>query len=295
MDITHSEAVGTVTTRRDHTEMRSLLAFVGLTFGISWVVWLSLAAAVNGLLPVPVTSSSVTFMVWMIAGAWAPTVAALLITARTEGRAGVRSLLSRLGRWRVNWRWYGVALLLPFSLAALASVMHVALGGNPPPGPAMEPFFAPLIVLLVSLPIHLVVGGALAEEPGWRGYALPRLQQRLGMMGAGIVLGLIWWTWHWPTLLIPGSGQSHLPFGGYFLLMIAWSQLFVWLVNRARGSVLLAVLFHAAMNAAISTALPVFLGDDMRAGWIFIGLLWLAALATIVSAKVPAGANRENN
>lgn len=285
MNMSRSETVGPAPTRRQDTETRQLLAFFGLTFGCSWIVWLSLAAAVNGWLPVSVTSSSVTFIVWMIAGAWMPTLAALLVTARAEGRAGVRDLLSRLARWRVNWRWYGVALFLPFSLAALASIIHVALGGDPPPGPAMEPLFAPLIVLLASLPIHLVVGGALAEELGWRGYALPRLQRRLGMAGAGMALGLIWGVWHLPTFLIPNSGQSHLPLGGYLLLVAAWSQLFVWLINRARGSVLIAVLFHAAMNAAISTALPVFMGDDIRAGWMFIGLLWLAALATIVMAK----------
>ncbi len=286
MKVFSAEAVAEVTSRGSDTQVRALLTFFGLTFGLSWVAWLTLAAAVHGLLPVRVMPGSFVFIVWMLAGAWAPTVSALLVAAHTAGRQGVTDLLHRLSRWRVGWHWYAVALLLPFALAALASAAHVALGGAPPPGPAMEPLIAPLIVLLVSLPIHLVLGGPLAEELGWRGYALPRLQRRLGLTGAGLVLGVIWWLWHLPTFVIPGSGQSHLPLGGYLLLILAWSLLFAWLVNRARGSVLLAVLFHAAMNATVSTALPLFAGDNLRGGWIFIALLWLVALTSIALSQV---------
>lgn len=286
MKIFSAETLAEVTSRGSDTQMRALLTFFGLTFGLSWLAWLTLAAAVHGLLPVRVTPGSIMFIVWMLAGAWAPTVSALLVTACTEGQQGVAQQLQRLTIWRVGWCWYVVALLLPFALAALATAAHVALGGDPPPGPAMEPLFAPLIVVFVSLPIHVVVGGPLAEELGWRGYALPRLQRRLGLTGAGLVLGVIWWLWHLPTFVIPGSGQSHVPLGGYLLLIMAWSLLFAWLVNGTRGSVLLAVLFHAAMNATVSTALPLFAGDDLRGGWIFIALLWLVALTSIALSQV---------
>lgn len=298
MKVFSAEAVTEVTPRRRDPQARALLTFLGLTFGLSWVAWFTLAAAVHGLLPVRVTPGSFVFIIWMLAGAWAPTVSALLVTAHTEGRRGMADLRGRLTRWRVGWHWYAVALLLPFALAALATAAHVALGGDPPPGPAMEPLFAPLIVLLVSLPIHLVLGGALAEELGWRGYALPRLQRRLGPTGAGLVLGVIWWLWHLPTFVIPGSGQSHLPLGSHLLLILAWSLLFAWLVNGTRGSVLLAVLFHAAMNATVSTALPLFADDDLRGGWIFIALLWLVAMTTIVLFQMGnrgASATKETN
>lgn len=89
-----------------------------------------------------------------------------------------------------------------------------------------------------------------------------------------------------------------MPLGGHLLLILAWNLLFVWLVNRARGSVLLAVLFHAAMNATVSTVLPLFAGDDSHGGWIFIALLWLVALTSITlfqMGKRGASATEEAN
>ncbi len=89
----------------------------------------------------------------------------------------------------------------------------------------------------------------LGEEPGWRGFALPRLQQRYGPVLGTIVLGTLHALWHLPTGFIAGGP----------LYRIAGSFLYTWIYNHARGSILIAILIHGAANAAgtlVSLDLP---------------------------------------
>ena len=99
------------------------------------------------------------------------------------------------------------------------------------------------------------MGGPIAEELGWRGFALPRLQARIGALAAGLVIGVAWGLWHLPFFLF-GEGASvvgGMPFVWYVLLIVAWSVLMTWVYNNTRGSVLLAILFHAAINTTMGS------------------------------------------
>lgn len=105
-----------------------------------------------------------------------PALAAILVTGVIEGRAGVRRLLGRIKRWRVGLRWYAVALF-GFMFAYIAGYVAI-LGGDPliavfENWPLFFTVFLPLLVLGIFVP-------AIGEEPGWRGFALPRLQERYG-------------------------------------------------------------------------------------------------------------------
>ncbi len=91
-----------------------------------------------------------------------------------------------------------------------------------------------------------LLGGPLFEEPGWRGYALPRLQARLGPLPAALTLGMIWSAWHLPLFLYPG--WTSLPIWLYFLLVTAFSVMISFAANLARFGVLAPILLHAAFN-----------------------------------------------
>jgi uncharacterized protein len=118
------------------------------------------------------------------------------------------------------------------------------------PDVAALPFFA---VLFVS---QLVTSG-LFEEPGWRGFALPRLQERHGALCGTVVLGLCWGCWHLPLFLIPGvyiagTGLATvgIAFSQFLVIEVAMAVIFTWLFNHTRASVLLAVMLHAGLNSA---------------------------------------------
>ena len=158
-------------------------------------------------------------------------------------------------------------------------------------------------MLLVEFVRILFLGGPLGEEPGWRGFALPRLQQRRTALTSSVLVGLIWGLWHIPLYLLPGTGQHELlrtgtspafAIGGFVGWTIGLSVLFTWLFNQTRGSLIVVILFHAAVNLA--AFLPATVGSTGAATLLNVLLTWIAAIVVVVSfgrtrlASTPRGA-----
>jgi len=141
---------------------------------------------------------------------------------------------------------------------------------------------AALNVLLIFL-----VGGPLSEEFGWRGFALPALQERWGWRVASVVLGGVWAAWHLPLFYSSGTLQSHWPFGWFALSVIASSVLFAWLFNRTQGSVVPVLVLHTTVNAWLMivpvTVLPD--GSNLRLSQFVVGILVLTAVALLVGGE----------
>ena len=154
-------------------------------------------------------------------GLFGPSAAAVIVTAAGEGRAGVRTLLARVLDWRVRPAWYAVALGLPFVLTGAAALLHLLLGGAGP-----FPLY-PIGVLSIVLAV-LVVG----EEIGWRGYALPRLTARFGVLGASLILGLLWACWHLANSTIPGLERYWTAFPAFLFFVVAQTFLFTWIAGN---------------------------------------------------------------
>lgn len=220
--------------------------FFLLTFGLAWAIWLP------AILFVPEA-----LIFFIIPGAWAPTVAAVLVIAASEGRAGVRALFQRLFRWRVGWQWYAVVLFGIALLAYIAVGLNVVFfGGQVLPlqlPPNVPPEAWPIVILIVFV-VNIFVGGPLAEDIGWRGYALPKLRERMNTVLASLVIGVVWVIWHAPFFWVAAGGVAvgHLPFAWFALLTTAWSVLFAWVYVNTH-SILMPVLFHAAVNTTLGT------------------------------------------
>lgn len=217
-----------------------LFTFFVLAYVLAWVLIL-LAA-----------SGSLVFGFLALFG---PTAAALIVAGVTEGRAGVKDLLGRVVDWRHHPKWYAVAIGLPILLAVAALGLNSLLMGAPMTLAVEQP-----LGLTVMLAI-LVIG----EEIGWRGFALPRLQARYNSLGASLLLGVFWAAWHLPNALLPGLGHYVTAFPAFLLYVIGMTVLFTWLANHTRNAVLLAWIFHAAIN--VSGAYLSF-GDSTRQWWL---------------------------
>jgi membrane protease YdiL (CAAX protease family) len=107
-----------------------------------------------------------------------------------------------------------------------------------------------------------LLGGPLGEEPGWRGYALPRLEARFGAIRASLLLGILWTGWHLPLFLI--KGWVSLPLWAYWLVLVGVSVIMSWGVNLARFSVLPAIVMHAAFNTVTRFLSGLFVGTAPR-------------------------------
>ena len=258
--------------------MRDVIGFVLVTYTASWLFF---AAAgwwthAEGASPGSAAVRSVLFMM----GTVAPTGVALAWTARGRGREAVTALLRRLVQWHPDWRWWLFAAGYMATIKLLVAVAHRIIAGAWPTF-GTEPWY----VIVGAMLLSTVVGGQAGEELGWRGFALPRLQSRLGMARASLLLGVVWAVWHLPFFFIPGVDKYGQSFPFYALQVIALSVAMACLYAHTNGSLLLAMFMHSAVNQTkgiVSSALPdpgnVFALRAPLPGWLTLGFLWLGAI-----------------
>ncbi len=179
---------------------------------------------------------------WTFA-AFSPLVAALIVIPLTQGLSGLRELGSRMIRWRVRWYWYAVAIGLPLGVVLLTAGLNVALGAS---APSLAQFGSVSTILLVFA-VRLVNpgDGALGEEPGWRGFALPGLQSTLSPLASTLILGVLVSGWHAPILFLEEGSLQPPIVVGYLLGSVAVTFWYSWMFNRTGGSVLITLVSHA--------------------------------------------------
>jgi membrane protease YdiL (CAAX protease family) len=249
---------------------RRLIAFFVLAYALSWWAWPLYAL---GVLPNPVAS-------------FGPFLAAIVVLALTEGKAGIAGLFRRMIRWRVAPGWYAVALLLPAVLALAATGLNVLLGAEPPSAEELGGWSALFSTFAIVLLIP-GVGGAW-EEPGWRGYAVPRLQRGRSALVASLILAALIAGWHLPLMVV---GQVHY---SDIVLMVGGVIVFNWVFNNANGSVLIIMLMHAANNTVSGSFFsPMFSGaDSVRQSWM-LALVWAVAAALVIAIAGPVHLSRK--
>jgi membrane protease YdiL (CAAX protease family) len=194
-----------------------------------------------------------------------PFVAAVVVLLLTEGRPGVWALLRRMVQWRISWKWYALAIGLPTVAALIAATGTVALGAEPPTSAELAtwtnivPFFFFALIVPMLGPW---------EEPGFRGYALSRLRRTHSPLVAGLLVGVLAAGWHLPLFF-----TGDIPLADV-VLVIAAGVVFAALVWGSGGSVLIAMVMHAASNAVSGEFISqMFLEDAAVEGWIR-ALVW---------------------
>jgi membrane protease YdiL (CAAX protease family) len=221
---------------------RPLISFFVLAYAVTWLLQSPLL--ILGL-PVfsPVTHAPALYLLPSIA--IGVTGSAFLMTAVTQGRAGVRRLLQRIAWWRVGLPWFAVAVLL----IPVSEVLAAAALGSPDALRAFTP--AALLFYPAAYFSHFFFG-PLFEESGWRGFALPRMQHRFGPFRGTLLLGLLWSAWHFflyvPTWLQEGVGDVLAGVGTFTVTTTTMTFIFTWLFNNSKGSVMLAILLHGSVD-----------------------------------------------
>jgi uncharacterized protein len=183
-----------------------------------------------------------------IFGATGPLIAALIVIPITQGRAGLRELGSRMIRWRVRWYWYVLAIGLPLAVFLVDVTLNVALGAPAPSLAQLTPFSGVIVVFAVRLINPL--DGPMGEEPGWRGFAQPRLQASRSPLLATLILAVLVAVWHVPLVLLPQFGGSPLE----LLATFAVTFWYAWLFNHTGGSVLLTLVAHSTQGIVQTNA-----------------------------------------
>lgn len=284
-----------------------LFCYFGLALGISWAAWIPYAAGKAGLIAHQLPAE----FVWL--GEYGPSLAALFLAAWEHGLAGPRNLLSRLLRWRVHPGWYFATILLFPALALLSVTMDRMASGVWPAFAGWEAWpaqyrerisaFAPSLGLVHALVTWMeqgawatvlvfltlaITNGGLSEELGWRGYALPALQDGgWKAWSASLLVAFLWTLWHtgpdfWQVVFTsrPPDATSFAAIYvvQYFLLLFPLSIVYSFLWNGTGGGLLLVVLLHAVYNITVNVASSLW--PEFPMGY-FVLLLWILSMALL--------------
>lgn len=246
--------------------MATLGAFFGLTFLLAWTLWIAAT-----ILPGPPALT-------LVPGTFAPGIVAICLTARSDGRPGIRALLSRVLDWHVKPGWYVFAVSYMGVVKLAAAVAHRAMTGVWPEF-GRDPWYLLLVAVAFSTPFQA------GEEIGWRGYALPRMACRMGLGPASVILGIIWAFWHLPFFYILKTEMAGHAFLPYLLSVTAMSVAIGWLYENTRGSLLLVMLMHAAINNT-KDIVPSVSADGSKAAtpmmWLTAAVLWAIAVFFLI-------------
>jgi membrane protease YdiL (CAAX protease family) len=253
-----------------------LISFFVMAYAFSWIVWSPWVLGEDGAqvlppgLSVPTSAARLLLAAGILAG---PSLSAVIMTATTEGRDGVRRLLGRLALWRVGMPWYLFSLLGVPLIMLLGTMIYS--GNLPNLGALGGPSY--LLSYLATYVFVMALGGPLFEEIGWRGFALARMEALHGPLLASVILGVLWALWHLPEFLVPSwaassGGGGILGITLFIVTAITFTIVITWVFNNTRASVLLAILVHTSIDAftvplgeifpagAVSSALPFIIG-----------------------------------
>lgn len=229
-----------------------LTSFFVLAFTLSWLAWLPYILSGNGVAAWGFTFPGGQFgsqLLGVLPGAYlGPIASSLLVTAVTEGRHGLRVWRSRMTRFRVNWRWYAVVLISVPAAMTLATTMVTDRAPVLPAATVLAAFLPGLVLQMITT--------GLAEEPGWREFAMPRMQRRYRPVTATLIVGVLWGAWHLPLFLTEwgGSTNSGLKPLEFVVTVVAFSFVMTYVFNRSGESMPLVMLLHTSVNNFISTA-----------------------------------------
>ena len=223
-----------------------MLFYFLITFFVSWIFWIP--AALNGQ-EVSVFPNNL----FLILGGLGPFLCGTLLVIIDKDKDFKKRFLKRLIDFRqISEKWAAVIFFtFPFINLLAVSLALLQTGENTIIYDLKSILAQPLsfVFFLVST----LFFGPVPEEIGWRGYALPKLQEKFNALGASSILGFLWAIWHIPLFFIQGTYQNSIGFGTndfwvFLLLFLPETILITWVFNNTRQSTLAAIFFHFMIN-----------------------------------------------
>ncbi|MFD2418026.1 CPBP family intramembrane glutamic endopeptidase [Amycolatopsis pigmentata] len=272
--------------RPNFVSRHRMTSFFALAFGLSWLAWAPYVLCENGLgilhFKFPTVAGS-SQLFGVLPGAYlGPILSAFLVTALAEGKPGLRQWAGRLLRWRVHWGWYVLVLV---SVPAVLIITSIPFGGGA--GAMHLPPASVFAAYLPALVFQLLTTG-LAEEPGWRDFALPHLQPRFGPLRGTLILGPLWGAWHLPLFLTDWAGWPDVNWVmviEFVASATAFSVVMTWVFNRTGESLPLAMLLHTSVNNFFSVAwVAIFPAIDFHHDTTHVLLIASTAVAVVLIA-----------
>jgi membrane protease YdiL (CAAX protease family) len=214
-------------------------AYFAMAFGWTWsIVLVMLLSGLDVNTPTPM------FVIGGLVCNISPSIAAFIVTGITQGREGTKGLKEGF-RKKVSVQWILLALLTVPSITALTALIS---------SQTIRHYEIQLTVPMLALGLIWPLFSGFGEEFGWRGFLLPRLIAKRGLLKAGILLGVIWEIWH-----IPMHYMAYRNYGAYmipafavigFINLTLQTVIMTYIFTRSNGSIKLMILYHYTITAS---------------------------------------------
>lgn len=232
------------------------IRFFLFTFLWSWIIWTPLVLAGLGVIRLDEELVARLSMPAAMLGAFGPAIGACLSIWTLDGRPALERFLRRFTSLRFGWKaWTAI-------FAVLGALNVIAWYAPELLGDARLPMLLPTASVFPIWWLLMVLLGGGQEEVGWRGYILEPLENRYGLWGGYILLGLVWTLWHLPLWFMPGSSQEHMPFVAFAIGNIGLCFFFSWVLKASGGRPLAGLIAHGTNNAFIALFPTIVLAPD---------------------------------
>jgi len=269
--------------------VKEAYVFLGLTLVFSWFVFWGPLALFK--IPAICFVSDIKGPAWAIAlylaGGFVPSLLAIFLTWKQEGKGGLRLLGRRILQFKLGWRWYVLTFLIVIVGTAGQLTINKLIGNT---------FNASLFLAQLGSFLPLLIIGPLSEEIGWRGYALGRLQTRWNALTSSLIVGLVWALWHLPLFMMVGTSQHEMgvPFIGFLIKIMASSILYTWLYNNTKQSLWSAILLHWLYTYAAQVLLAGVTRSPLYDWLEYLPYVTMAAIVVLIWKAQPLSRPQTN-
>lgn len=270
---------------KEYLVRHPLVGYFLLAFGITWLLFSPIVLSQRGFNLLPWQLPDALILLFFILATYlGPLCSAIAMTSLTGGKEGLRTFLGRIVQWRVGIRRY-LLVLVGYPLIFLAGI------GTLLPAEVLKGIAGNQQLFLTLYLPNILVGfliPSLGEEPGWRGFALPRLQAQYGALVGTLILGTLHAFWHTPAYFVRGpildSGFDLTIYTANSLAIIASTIIWTWLFNNAKGSIFFAMFVHSTSNAT-SSLIPQLLPGLQPDPWFGFKIMSIVAVIIIIFTR----------
>jgi membrane protease YdiL (CAAX protease family) len=268
--------------KRKNIGIAPVFYFFALTFAIFWGGTLAIYFLPD-LYYLQNQESLVSILATLLVGipSFAPTISALIVTGYFEGKSGLKHYANNLTKIKVKYYWYLLVFFLPIFVYALPILFNIAIGNS-----SNHDYFN-INLWGITLPVVLynIIFAGFAEEPGWRGFALPKMNQHYKPIISGIIIGFIWAFWHLLFYVLGSRPWSTFPQFVFTVTVI--SCIYTWIYQKTK-SIPLMIIFHVMHN--LSNTAFINYHNPMWGGIIYFVILVMILLRdyeTMINRTAP--------
>lgn len=219
--------------------------FYVFAFVISWLAWFLMSRVYDGNQPSPLV------YVFSTIGGLGPLIALVILDKLSKQGISVRQILSQIKIRKAKIAWFVPAIFALPLITVVGNIGYFLLGQEQvfrliKAGPDTLGIGV-VLVMLFHFAASLITS-PLFEEPGWRGFALGRLQQKWGRELGSLAVGMLWWLWHQPMNLTFGIQPSLYS----AVSMVALSFMIDSLYNLSEKNLFTAMLAHQSSGTVIA-------------------------------------------